>query len=59
MTIYKTIHVYYLNKSHDLLKKIMTQTTREWSLQLLYSGLKEDNSKLVWRYKIFKLSTVL
>ena len=48
MVIYKAMHVYYLNKSHDLLKSHVTKFTHEWSIQSPHSGLKGDSSKPVW-----------
>ena len=48
MVIYKIIHVYYLNKSHNLYKINVIKIIREWSLQSPYKGLKKDNSKPVW-----------
>ena len=48
MVIYKIIHVYYLNKSHNLYKINVIKIIREWSIQSPYKGLKKDNSKPVW-----------
>ena len=36
MVIYKIIHVYYLNKSHNLYKINVIKIIREWSIQSPY-----------------------
>jgi len=46
--IYKTIHVYYLNKSTDSLRKSCDQDYTWMLFSIAIQKVEEDSSKLVW-----------
>lgn len=53
VTIYKAIQGYYINKSHNSLKKVVTKITHGWALQLPRNGLEQDSSKPIWSQTFF------